>query len=989
MGKNNIDPTLGPEAVEKLHPKMQRFLKELENIFGKEGFHLTSGADYKDKRKNQKSKHKVKKDAEGNELPATAIDLRARIPGNPDSQIDYEKIHDFFTKTKEGIALLKKYGYGFKYEPSKKSSSGDWSAPHFHIADDDFARSSTEQDWKAIQENPDTALDADYILRQKDINYRTVKKKKYEEEKAAIKNDETLLDDERKQQLDRLESKYAVRGDYKAIKSEEDIQKKFIELKDRYDKIVEMEDEEQQNAEYAELEREVSRYGLVDNFNGYIDLKNGARQKEVAKYMNLKAALKDADLRLDKEGNLKSIKLVESEALAQAQKDFPELFSGMTTLKDGKLFTSLKGADDFMTSITKMGANLGDPSIPKAAIQSKFGKHSNEGTWKQYVNPMITTEGWTGFKDDKGNSAGFLGHRIYANALGDFINWVLPEDIQKDLNTANNYYGSFDTKLEQFMTTALPQMEEDETWKKEGEEEIKKEREQESQEGSGTGDTTGKDQTKKESFDAKKYLEEEQLFTDGFFNEKDTLDMKDVFNYDAGDYPIQLPVEALGYAALAMKGMGDAEEEIPRYDHQISQAILKFTQDTKRLSELGLSPEEEAAMKKDAADMYADHVNQIVRASGGDRNKVLGNLTGANLGRINQMANVALADLQVKQANRDKYGQLLQYINEFDTSRKIANRDIDIEEARRKREQGETLANTSWAAMLNEIQYQKENGPGSANHMLKAALVHRITGIVPGKHDNGLGDTPGTKSYQERLLREAERYNANVKQENAIRSQIRDEWKSMKPQVRSEINQDIGFETWFNQRKKAILGGETQAPTIDEVQGKPQTEATNVGIDGTAITQSLNEPVTSEPRITVSGNESYLHDGDTVYVEGEGQRLHMFDAEEKGYGKSNQITQELGQYPISYPEQEVNTDQYGRKVRSDVRIYPDANQRGHALDSSYMAKGGRGRWDLRYAKTAQDSARATRLNEQFKDQIMSVEELRLQKAQNRQKYGNR
>ena len=306
-------------------------------------------------------------------------------------------------------------------------------------------------------------------------------------------------------------------------------------------------------------------------------------------------------------------------------------------------------------------------------------------------------------------------------------------------------------------------------------------------------ETTGKPVVKKET---KKDAEleafnkkAEQEFAS--FMDKEEIISPDVYEYDTDNFQKQYPIGALAQGALGLMGLADADTELPLRDEKISQAIINFGKTNLKLSKMGLRPEEEAAMKADVADAYQEGMNQLVRASGGNRNLVTGNASALNLNRIKGITNIALADIQAKDAAFEKYGKTLEYIENFNTTRDVANHGIKLAEAQQKQKAGSDLAASGFAGMIEELQYQKENGPGSANHMLKQQLMFSSFGVVPGMKDNGLGDTPGTASYAKLQKFNQEKANVEKKDYNAMNQAFKTKVRGLSDTERKALPKDF------------------------------------------------------------------------------------------------------------------------------------------------------------------------------------------------------
>ena len=278
------------------------------------------------------------------------------------------------------------------------------------------------------------------------------------------------------------------------------------------------------------------------------------------------------------------------------------------------------------------------------------------------------------------------------------------------------------------------------------------------------------------------------------FTEPEELITPQQFNYDAKNYKKELPFQALGFGALALSGMSDARTESPLRDEEVSQAILQYTADLKRLSEQGLKPEEEAKMKDQLSGAYSAGLNQLVRASGGDRNVVLGNLHTLNNAKMRGITDIGLADIAIKQENFEKYGQAIKEIQAFRTNRDVANHQIKLDDARSKQQAGAALASSGFSSMLEEIQYQKENGPGSANHRMAKTFEVMLTGVDSDLKDPGDGSVPNTPSYNEAAKLENITSYQKFANEYGNAMNLKDKWNSLS----AEEKTNIGFYNFRN-----------------------------------------------------------------------------------------------------------------------------------------------------------------------------------------------
>lgn len=228
----------------------------------------------------------------------------------------------------------------------------------------------------------------------------------------------------------------------------------------------------------------------------------------------------------------------------------------------------------------------------------------------------------------------------------------------------------------------------------------------------------------------------------------------ETYVYNKKNYKKQIPFEALGQGLLAIRGLQDADTEIPRRDEDVSSAMYDYLNMQKEISTLGLPPEVEAQMKDNINTVFKTGIENITNTSGGDRNAILGNIGKLTEGRMKALAQMDIANYKAKEKAIDLYGKTLEYINGVHLNRDIANKEIDIAEARQKRAEGKAIANNAFSNMIEELQYQKENGPGSINHQWKEQMLYKTF---------GMNSDPKTKEiYKNRIAQETENKILNI-----------------------------------------------------------------------------------------------------------------------------------------------------------------------------------------------------------------------------------
>ena len=222
--------------------------------------------------------------------------------------------------------------------------------------------------------------------------------------------------------------------------------------------------------------------------------------------------------------------------------------------------------------------------------------------------------------------------------------------------------------------------------------------------------------------------------------------------------------EVLGNAVGAITGIGMAKEKIPMRDEQVSDAFRNYAAELSKLSQIGLRPEDEAYAKRMLAESYQGSIEAMVQASGGNRNLVLGNMGRIDSQKQKGLMEIALADGAAKTEALHKYGEAMQYINEFDANRDIANNERKYLSAIKTKEAGAQLASASFSAMLDSIENYKANAPGSANHMYKSYMYKELMGFDPQIKDDRTGNIPYSYSWykkqQEGIASKAKEFNA-------------------------------------------------------------------------------------------------------------------------------------------------------------------------------------------------------------------------------------
>lgn len=280
--------------------------------------------------------------------------------------------------------------------------------------------------------------------------------------------------------------------------------------------------------------------------------------------------------------------------------------------------------------------------------------------------------------------------------------------------------------------------------------------------------------------------------------------------YDASQMKNNIPIAemAIGLSG-AIAGLAGANKDTPRRDEELNGAFIAYTHDLKRISQIGLMPEEEAYAKQMLSESYHTGVESIVRASGGNRNVVLANLGRLDAQQSKGLANIALADAKAKREGMYKYGEAMKYVSEFDAKKDIANNNRDYQEALLDKEASSNLASAGFTALLDEMAYYRENAPGSAMSILKSIYFQDNLGYDPRMKDDGT-EKQGTKSAYDAQMAKVMEY----KQAETDRRNI---WNNLTPEKKSLVDK-FNMEQGFGEKSDQFLdfmGGQNGTPKGD------------------------------------------------------------------------------------------------------------------------------------------------------------------------------
>lgn len=268
--------------------------------------------------------------------------------------------------------------------------------------------------------------------------------------------------------------------------------------------------------------------------------------------------------------------------------------------------------------------------------------------------------------------------------------------------------------------------------------------------------------------------------------------------YDPKSFKENIPWDSLATSAFGIiSGNSMADNNLPARDEAISEGFMQFVSEMNQMSKIGLKPEEEAYAKRTLSESYSSGIQQLVNASNGNRNVVLGNLSRLDYMKQDGLLRIAIEDANKKTEGLLKYGEAMKYISENEMNRDIANNEREYQNAMLTKKTGAELASAGWKSLMDNIQYYKENKPGSANHAYKSYMMQKMFDFDPNMKDDGSGTVKGTLSYNER-----------VKAENhakwADNAQIGKDYMAMTAEQRQEYDK-VALKFGYNENTIGLL----------------------------------------------------------------------------------------------------------------------------------------------------------------------------------------
>ena len=371
-----------------------------------------------------------------------------------------------------------------------------------------------------------------------------------------------------------------------------------------------------------------------------------------------------------------------------------------------------------------------------------------------------------------------------------------------------------------------------------------------------TADATAKEIESAKRMNMEKKEVPTTLATDDFFRGKDEVP-EPMSNEFKDNFPW---AQVLGNAAGAFAGIAMADKKIPMRDEQVSDAFRNYAAELKKLSEIGLRPEEEAYAKRMITESYTGSIDQLVKASGGARNLVLGNLGRIDAQKNKSLIELAVADASAKTDALYKYGEAMQYINDFDARRDIANNERKYKDVLMTKEAGAELAQAGFAGLIDSLNEYRDNKPGSINHLRRSKFYMEHFGYDPQLKDDKTGTKKGTYSW---MLKKYE----NLAKIATERNEVADMYWKLDDEGKKQMN-DFMLKNNFENYKdfaKQIYQRQVDSENGDGIVLTPEQLAVDssgyddpnyVGPDGKKATKTSYSSVLNEADNGIKVNDN-------------------------------------------------------------------------------------------------------------------------------------
>lgn len=332
------------------------------------------------------------------------------------------------------------------------------------------------------------------------------------------------------------------------------------------------------------------------------------------------------------------------------------------------------------------------------------------------------------------------------------------------------------------------------------------------------------------------------------------------FQYTPGK--TKVPFDALIGLTTGLMGSAAADSVDIKYrDEEMAEGMIQYAEDLAKIKNMGLDPAIEGGLKLKLADAYQTGIQNIVRASNGNRNLVLGNQGQLDQARMNGIVEIAAMDIERSDKAMAAFGEVQKYISDFEARKDIANNERKYQEDQKKQMAGMQLAQQGMSNFIDSIQSAKENAPGSMNDMRRQYFQFKATGILP----NAKPGEPGSIEFKTAMELENEIFKGKKRTFSDFKNGLNLEDQKLlhdivvkNPNLNPSINKDASFED-LEKTFNDISGNDLNKKAFYESKGITELTTTQVEADKqqavAETTPKVAEVVPVEKKTLAQGEE--------------------------------------------------------------------------------------------------------------------------------------
>ncbi len=195
-------------------------------------------------------------------------------------------------------------------------------------------------------------------------------------------------------------------------------------------------------------------------------------------------------------------------------------------------------------------------------------------------------------------------------------------------------------------------------------------------------------------------------------------------------------------ATMGRQAYNDAMKEIkPLELPGLSDMFKKHLYQTQQLSKMGFTPEEAAKHRKDIDKAYQIGIENSVRGTAGDRAKFLATSGVLDAQRSTALLDFAAKDAELQRINMDKYGQALNFKEEFEYRKGAAERADDLAEQIRNKQGASNFAQLAFQQVADNMNDQSSIYKNMFEQMLANKIQNNSNNPIVGLNTPGSSNT--------------------------------------------------------------------------------------------------------------------------------------------------------------------------------------------------------------------------------------------------------